>query len=310
MFFLIDNGELKKAHREAVAEGKPMVAYLTLRQLKRYQNVLALPETTVKECLSEQNRFRNSIDVYNDFSFGIINILNLEQVHEERDQAAFIIRKNQFIMIELHDWDESLKRMFVRTIERFERNATLEKIIYGVLDNLVAGGAGVLEEVENELLRMEEELVEGNLEQQMNKEIFALKNRLTLQKNYYEQLIDIGEELQEDTNEVFEEEELRYFKIFTDRVGRLSSNTQTMSENLIHLREALNAAQDYDLNRIMKVFTVVTTVFAPLTLLVGWYGMNFPMPEFGWKYSYVCVIILSIIIVIGCLIFFKKKKFI
>ena len=56
---------------------------------------------------------------------------------------------------------------------------------------------------------------------------------------------------------------------------RLSTNTELLRENLVHLREAYQAAQDYSLNSTMKLFTVVTTIFLPLSVIVGWYGMNF-----------------------------------
>ena len=59
----------------------------------------------------------------------------------------------------------------------------------------------------------------------------------------------------------------------------------------------------------MTVLTVVTTIFMPLTLIVGWYGMNFRyMPELENRWSYPIVIVVSILIVIGSLLFFKKKK--
>ena len=59
----------------------------------------------------------------------------------------------------------------------------------------------------------------------------------------------------------------------------------------------------------MTVLTVVTTIFMPLTLIVGWYGMNFRyMPELNYEWSYPVVIVLSILIVVISLIFFKKKK--
>jgi magnesium transporter len=59
----------------------------------------------------------------------------------------------------------------------------------------------------------------------------------------------------------------------------------------------------------MTLLTVVTTIFMPLTLIVGWYGMNFRyMPELESPYGYPVVILVSLAIVISCLIFFKKKK--
>jgi magnesium transporter len=59
----------------------------------------------------------------------------------------------------------------------------------------------------------------------------------------------------------------------------------------------------------MTLLTVITTIFMPLTLIAGWYGMNFRyMPELGWSLGYPVVIGISIAIVIACLVFFKKKN--
>ena len=60
----------------------------------------------------------------------------------------------------------------------------------------------------------------------------------------------------------------------------------------------------------MKTLTVVTTIFLPLSLIAGWYGMNFSnMPELHWAGGYPMVILLSLLIVTGCVILFKKKRF-
>ena len=59
----------------------------------------------------------------------------------------------------------------------------------------------------------------------------------------------------------------------------------------------------------MKVFTVITTVFLPLTLIAGWYGMNFAaIPELEWRYGYLYVILLSVFVCSLCILFFKHKK--
>ena len=168
----------------------------------------------------------------------------------------------------------------------------------------------MLEHIEYHIDELEDMIISGKVEQNFNGEILVLKKRLLILKNYYEQIIDVGEELQENENDIFMEENLRYFKMFTDKATRLSNNVQMLRDKLVQLRDAYNAALDYNLNSIMKMFTVVTTIFLPLTLIVGWYGMNFTtMPELTWKYGYVSVIVLSIIVVIGIFWYFNKKKF-
>ena len=59
----------------------------------------------------------------------------------------------------------------------------------------------------------------------------------------------------------------------------------------------------------MALLTVITSIFMPLTLIAGWYGMNFKyMPELEYKWAYPLVIAISVLIVVFSLIFFKKKK--
>ena len=82
-----------------------------------------------------------------------------------------------------------------------------------------------------------------------------------------------------------------------------------MNPNILQLRELYQSQQDAQQNKIMCILTVVTTLFLSLTLLTGWYGMNFAyMPELHWKYGYPAVIIVAIVIVAIEIMYFKKKK--
>ncbi len=74
------------------------------------------------------------------------------------------------------------------------------------------------------------------------------------------------------------------------------------------VREAYQAEVDLNLNQTMKLFTVLAAVFLPLTLIVGWYGMNFDMPEYHWAWGYPVVIVVSILMVVACILYFKRKK--
>ena len=103
---------------------------------------------------------------------------------------------------------------------------------------------------------------------------------------------------------------MRYFEIFTRRIERLSKNAQMLKELLYQASEAHQAKLDYHMNKTMQLFTVLTSIFMPLTLITGWYGMNFYyMPELKNPYGYLGVIILSISVITISIFWFKKKKF-
>ena len=96
--------------------------------------------------------------------------------------------------------------------------------------------------------------------------------------------------------------------MFTNRINRLYQGVNNLRDYVTQVREAYQAQVDINQNTLMKLFTVVTTIFLPLTLIVGWYGMNFNMPEYGWSYGYPIVIAISISIVVLCIVWFKKNK--
>jgi len=92
-------------------------------------------------------------------------------------------------------------------------------------------------------------------------------------------------------------------------MARLHDNSASLRDYTMQLRDLYKAQIDVKQNRIMTVLTVVTTIFMPLTLIAGWYGMNFRfMPELEWKWSYPVVIGVCVLIAVGSLLFFKKKK--
>ncbi|WP_440323094.1 magnesium transporter CorA family protein [Laedolimicola sp.] len=310
MFYSIHNKEIREISLEQLDFHDICVGYLTLDELKSCYQELGLSEVAVKDCMTDFTHFRTSMDVYDEFSFGMINIVDILNLSTRRNRIGFFIKKNLFVVVKIIDKEDSIRQMFLDAIGRFRQNATMEKVIYGVLERLLSSGNRGLVMTERQIIAMEREVVNGKVDSELNTEIFDLRNRLSTLKNYYEQLIDIGESLQENENDLFEEEDLRYFKIFTDKSERLSNNTQLLCDNLIHLREAMDATLNYNLNNTMKLFTMVTIIFQPLTLIVGWYGMNFKyMPELGWRFGYLYVIVLSIVVVGAILYWFKKRKF-
>ena len=117
------------------------------------------------------------------------------------------------------------------------------------------------------------------------------------------------QELEENENGFFSEDKLRYIRLFMNLIDRRRDYAASLRGFAMQVHDLYHAHLEMKQNRIMTLLTVITTIFMPLTLIVGWYGMNFRyMPELEWRFGYPVVIIVSIAVVTGCLLFFRKKK--
>ncbi|MBR4363119.1 MAG: magnesium transporter CorA [Ruminococcus sp.] len=185
---------------------------------------------------------------------------------------------------------------------------SLERFIYDFLEQIVRRDQIVLESVDKELDTIESDILGGD-EKDPSQTVSRIRSDLRDMRIHYEQLIDLSQELEENENDFFNEDNTRYFHLFTQRVTRLHDITSSLREYSIQIRDLYQSQLDIKQNRTMALLTVITSIFMPLTLIAGWYGMNFKyMPELEYKASYPIIIALSVVIVIVCLIFFKKKK--
>jgi len=166
-----------------------------------------------------------------------------------------------------------------------------------------------LEKMEDRITDLEDRLI---TEERSNSDdstiIIAMRRELLKMKRYYEQLDLITGDLADNSNKAFSEDVQKRFVSLDRRMDYLLDSIMHLREYMTQVREAYQAQVDIEQNQIMKVFTVITSIFLPLTLIVGWYGMNLKLPEFGWSFGYPFVIILSIAVVVASFAFFKLKK--
>ena len=165
-----------------------------------------------------------------------------------------------------------------------------------------------MERFESELNRIEDGIL-ANREQSDLVRVNEIRSDLRELLVHYEQIIDLTQELEENENGFFLEENLRYFHLFMNLMARRHDFASSLRDYTMQVRDLYNAQMEVKQNRIMTLLTVVTTIFMPLTLIAGWYGMNFRyMPELEWRAGYPVVIAVSVAVVVFCLVFFKKKK--
>jgi len=188
------------------------------------------------------------------------------------------------------------------------RLPSLERFIYDFLEQIVCRDREVLEKYDRELDDMES-LVEKEIDKVTLERLFEVKNLIRDLRAHYEQLLDLSQELEENENNFFKPDNLRYFKLFSARMERLRDTASSVADHASQIRDIYMSSLDVKQNRIMTILTVVTSIFLPLTLIAGWYGMNFKyMPELNKTWGYPAVIAVSVLIVVVSIWFFKKKK--
>lgn len=182
-----------------------------------------------------------------------------------------------------------------------------EKTFIYFLEELFLKDLDFLEEMENQI----ETLEYGMLTIEKIKcldEILSYRKKLSSLKKYYGHLVLVTEEIVLNENRLITNDGIKHFQLINNKLDRLELNVLNLKEYLSQVRETYQAQIDIEQNRLMKFFTIITSIFLPLTLIVGWYGMNFDMPEYSWKYGYSIVAVLSFVVILVSLIYFKKKE--
>lgn len=238
----------------------------------------------------------------------IIGTLRIPQKKENRiPQLSFGFYMTGETLCLIEDSGE-LKHWLEKQKDRFENENCPDQILLKVMELLVENDILYLSHFEKEMEQMEEELLAGR-ERDFFTVLTRHRQKLSELGAYYAQLVSIGDAVE--SNESLEMVTGREaWSRFTNRIERLQNHVHLLQDNVLQLRELYQSIQDAKQNKIMCILTVVTTLFLPLTLLTGWYGMNFSyMPELQWKYSYFVVIAVAVVTVIAEIIYFKKKKF-
>lgn len=230
-----------------------------------------------------------------------------KSIHKPHIRFGYAIFKNKIVFVDNNGYVQEI-------IKKMKENKQwkvpgLGYFFADFLEYMIADDLIFLIKLENQLADMEDKILSEGVHD-FHHRLNLCRKRIMVYSHYYLQLTDMGTVLLEDDNHFFSEDEHRTFHLFVERINRLREEAMMLREYSTQIREVFQSQIDIWQNSIMKVFTVVTTIFLPLSLIAGWYGMNFKyMPELSWKYGYPFVIVLCVAVVVFCIWLFKKKKF-
>lgn len=245
-----------------------------------------------------------TFECYQKYTLFVFPMYDIRQVSLAANQVlVYIDHEDLFLFCEG-------QRGYARVNSLFQKEATNECALWVFFHNLLKNDMDNLEDLECEIADAEMAAM-VRFQNDYIRKIIAYRKELLRLKRYYEQLDTIMDSLILNENKMLSADGIQHFTILANRTTRYLQNVLNLRDYVTQMREAYQSQIDIEQNNLMRLFTVITTVFQPLTLMVGWYGMNFVhMPELQWDYAYPVFIGVSVIVCGMLLAFFKKKRWV
>lgn len=250
------------------------------------------------------------ISHYTDYTLLSLTLKNHE--NPEKNESIIMILYPDYALLVYDDtlstietYITNINKVFGQLVDMSVPNLLIP---YALIRHDLLTDRAFLREIESTTLALELSFV-TNLKNPQNK-ILNLRKTLSNYKHYYLSLIDLFEDMTEDYEDLLPNDADLNYQRLTNKLNRLYKYSVMLSEYVSQVNDRYRAQIDLNLNKTMKTFTILSAIFLPLTLIVGWYGMNFEgMPELTFKHGYLYVIGLSVTILTGSLIYIKKRGF-
>ncbi|WP_238882279.1 magnesium transporter CorA family protein [Clostridium sp. YIM B02551] len=280
------------------------------------EEIEALNLVLDEECIQECKDFSQEAQIhfYNDYIFMVLNVLD---IYEEDiiSKELNIFLSHNFIVTVYKDRIPVLED-FIKDIKK-NRNCFMLKdkgkpeiVLYYILDRLILRNYNCISLVEEMADKVELEILRSPHSNQIRELVFLRGQTYKIRK-ILNPLRYIGDALLANENGIISDNYMIYFKNIDNKISKLMKAIENLTQDLAMVREAYEAEISNKTNDLMKVFTVVTTVFLPLELITAVFSMSFDhMPFKENNFAFFGILIFMGGIVITMLFYFKKHRMI
>ncbi len=256
------------------------------------------------------------VEEFDDYLFFTLKMLyRIEEDRIDYEQISFVLGKDYLLSFQEKEGDLfGNLRDRIRLDQGRVRKKKADYLLYRLIDIIVDNYYSVLDAIGQKIETIEEDIYQNSIEQQF-KNIQKLKKELIYLRKALYPLRDAMSKLIKDESGFIEPVNIRYYRDVYDHVVHLIDSLDTYKDLTSALMDIYINTLNTRMNEVMKVLTIISTIFIPLTFIVGVYGMNFNtekspwnMPELNSPYGYPIVMGLMVLIVIGMMRYFKYKK--
>ncbi|MBE0570374.1 MAG: magnesium/cobalt transporter CorA [Ignavibacteriaceae bacterium] len=254
---------------------------------------------------------RPKIEITDDYLFIVMKLMtfNPEQKILETEQVSFILGRT-FLFSFSEKSDEifnPVKERITIQLGKFRKRGS-DYLLYALMDIVIDHYFLALEKVEERIETLDDEVI-NNPEKSQIESIYNLRNLLLMMRRSIWPLREIVNQLIKDDSDLLDDSIEPYLRDIYDHTIHITESIEQQREITNGLMEIYLSMMSNKMNEVMKVLTVIATIFIPLTFIVGIYGMNFPnMPEMKWPWAYFALWGVMIGVVIFMVFYFRRKK--
>ncbi len=255
---------------------------------------------------------RPKIDDYSDYIYIVLKMFYHDNNMEiDEEQISLILGSNFVISFQEKEGDVFKPvRERIRNGKGRSRKMGADYLAYALMDAIVDHYFTILEKLGEKIEVLEENLVNAPTPQTLQK-IHQLKRELIFLRKSVWPLRDVVSGLERRESPLIKETTVIFFRDVYDHTVRVIDMIETFRDMVSGMLDIYLSSINSRMNEIMKVLTIISTIFIPLTLIASIYGMNFKyMPELEWYWSYPVVLLTMGVLSIFMLIYFRRKKWI
>lgn len=254
---------------------------------------------------------RPKIDEYEEYLFIVFKMLHYSESERLTTEHISMIMGKDYVLT----FQEAEGDVFNELRERLEqgrgriRGAGSDYLMFAILDAVVDNYFTVMEFLGNKVEILEDKLFDDKDEENLSEDIQELKKEILKIRRAVQPLREVVNRLEKIDNPLIEEKTNKYIRNLYDHTLQVNENIEIYREMMWGLMDMYMTTISNKMNEVMKVLTIMASIFIPLTFLAGIYGMNFEyMPELQVKNGYFYLLGLMVLVFFGMVWYFKKKK--
>lgn len=285
---------------------------LSIDEIDRLESFISVDKETIDECKSLSQV--SKISFFDGYIFLIFNVLNyIEKIVVSKELNVFV-NKNYIITVYKDSID--ILNTLIKDIRDFKNCFVLKDnpkvcvLLYYILDRIIVRNHDIISELEIEADKIEIRILKNPSHEQIDS-LIHLRRQVYKIRKYLNPLTYIGDSLIINDNLVIDKESIKYFISLNKKMEKLMSSSESLVQDLALVREAFESEISNKTNELMKIFTVIATIFLPLNLISSMYGTNLkgiPLIEHDNGCHYVIFIMITVAVTL--VVIFKRKKWI